>query len=49
MNIITERLEIRKFIGEDWKAVYEYTSDYNVMKIHTRRSFFRARCKAICN
>lgn len=32
MNIITERLEIRKFIDEDWKAVYEYTSDCNVMK-----------------
>jgi [ribosomal protein S5]-alanine N-acetyltransferase len=28
----TERLLIRNFEENDWKAVHEYTSDYNVMK-----------------
>ena len=28
----TERLLIRKFEFKDWQAVYEYTSDINVMK-----------------
>lgn len=32
MFIKTERLLIRKFEFKDWQAVYEYTSDINVMK-----------------
>ncbi|MFC4403794.1 GNAT family N-acetyltransferase [Gracilibacillus xinjiangensis] len=32
MYIITERLIIREFQPEDWKAVLEYTSDNNVMR-----------------
>lgn len=32
MNLITERLTIRKFEITDWKAVFEYTSDPFVMK-----------------
>ena len=32
MNIITERLIIRKFVSDDWQSVHEYTSDFNVMK-----------------
>ncbi|RJS58881.1 GNAT family protein [Bacillus sp. PK3_68] len=32
MNIKTKRLLIRKFTFEDWQAVYEYTSEVNVMK-----------------
>lgn len=32
MNIKTDRLVIRTFEPEDWKDVYEYTSNLNVMK-----------------
>lgn len=32
MFIEAERLLIRKFESKDWEAVYEYTSDSNVMK-----------------
>lgn len=32
MRIETKRLLIREFEFEDWQAVYEYTSDNNVMK-----------------
>lgn len=32
MHIKTKRLLIRKFKFKDWQAVYEYTSDVNVMK-----------------
>lgn len=32
MNLITERLTIRKFEITDWQAVFEYTSDPFVMK-----------------
>ncbi len=32
MNLITERLLIRKLESTDWEAVYEYTSNPTVMK-----------------
>ena len=32
VNIVTERLIIRKFTFNDWQCVHEYTSDINVMK-----------------
>ncbi|KRG12879.1 GNAT family N-acetyltransferase [Lederbergia galactosidilytica] len=32
MNIITDRLIIRKFTNDDWQSVYSYTSDHDVMK-----------------
>lgn len=32
MELKTERLVIRKFKSEDWQAVYEYTSNPEVMK-----------------
>ena len=32
MHIKTKRILIREFELEDWQAVYEYTSDINVMK-----------------
>ncbi len=32
MHITTKRLLIREFEFKDWQAVYEYTSDSNVMK-----------------
>ncbi len=32
MHITTKRLLIREFEFKDWQAVYEYTSDINVMK-----------------
>lgn len=32
MNIVTERLQIRNFVFEDWEEVHTYTSDPIVMK-----------------
>lgn len=32
MDIKTKRLTVRKFISEDWQAVYEYTSNPEVMR-----------------
>jgi RimJ/RimL family protein N-acetyltransferase len=33
MDLKTERLMLRKFKEEDWQAVYEYTSNSEVMEL----------------
>lgn len=49
MNIKTERLLIRKFEFEDWEAVYEYTSDCNVMKYMPEGVFTKEDAKEFVN
>lgn len=46
MHITTKRLLIREFEFKDWKAVYEYTSDMNVMKYIPEGVFTEEDAKA---
>ena len=38
-NIITERLVIRRFEKDDWKDLYEYLSDEEVVKFEPFESY----------
>ncbi|MEC3641344.1 GNAT family N-acetyltransferase, partial [Bacillus halotolerans] len=49
MHITTKRLLIREFEFKDWKAVYEYTSDINVMKYIPEGVFTEEDAKAFVN
>ncbi|WP_339248357.1 GNAT family protein [Bacillus sp. FSL R5-0523] len=47
MHITTKRLLIREFEFKDWQAVYEYTSDSNVMKYIPEGVFTEEDAKAL--
>ena len=49
MYIKTKRLLIRKFEVKDWQAVYEYTSDINVMKYIPEGVFSEEDAKEFVN
>ena len=49
MYIKTERLLIRKFEFKDWQAVYEYTSDSDVMKYIPEGVFTEEDAKEFVN
>ncbi|KAB2328896.1 GNAT family N-acetyltransferase [Bacillus mesophilum] len=49
MNIKTSRLLIRHFHSKDWQAVYEYTSDRQVMKYIPEGVFTEEDVKAFIN
>lgn len=49
MYIKTKRLLIRKFEFKDWQAVYEYTSDFNVMKYIPEGVFTEEDAKEFVN
>ncbi|MDM5336394.1 GNAT family N-acetyltransferase [Fictibacillus enclensis] len=46
MDITTKRLQIRRFIPEDWQAVYNYTSNPTVMEYIPEGVFTRDGAKA---
>jgi len=47
MNILeTERLIIRRFAAEDWKDLYEYLSDEEVVKFEPYGVFTEEQCKS---
>lgn len=43
-QIVTERLIIRKFKSDDWKDLYEYLSDENVVKYEPYNPFSEEDC-----
>ncbi|MBU5306783.1 GNAT family N-acetyltransferase [Clostridioides mangenotii] len=49
MYIKTKRLLIRKFEFKDWQAVYEYTSDINVMNYIPEGVFTEEKAKDFIN
>ncbi|MEI3607599.1 GNAT family protein [Pseudogracilibacillus sp. SE30717A] len=49
MHIKTKRLLIREFELKDWQAVYEYTSDINVMKYIPEGIFTEEDAKEFVN
>lgn len=49
MHIATKRLLIREFEFKDWQAVYEYTSDINVMKYIPEGVFSKEDAKEFVN
>jgi RimJ/RimL family protein N-acetyltransferase len=49
MHIKTKRLLIRKFKFKDWQAVYEYTSEVNVMKYIPEGVFTKEDVKEFIN
>ncbi|MBY0123795.1 GNAT family N-acetyltransferase [Bacillus sp. S/N-304-OC-R1] len=49
MHIKTKRLLIREFEFKDWQAVYEYTSDINVMKYIPEEVFTEEDAKEFVN
>jgi RimJ/RimL family protein N-acetyltransferase len=49
MHIKTKRLLIREFEFKDWQAVYEYTSDINVMKYIPEGVFTEEDAKEFVN
>ncbi|WP_080847802.1 GNAT family N-acetyltransferase [Cytobacillus gottheilii] len=49
MYIKTNRLLIRQFDSKDWQAVYEYTSDRNVMQYIPEGVFTQEKAKELVN
>jgi RimJ/RimL family protein N-acetyltransferase len=44
-EILTQRLKIRSFNRKDWKDLYEYLSDENVIKYEPYGAFTEEQCK----